>query len=130
VVKTSYQPFEHGWMLWSSQLGWYTQPVIYVVYADSTYQQFEDHSNPATIATGSTTPAPAGLEEPTMGFGQIWRSQQNVRQSLGWATAPELGGNGRFEMYLYGDMVWTSQTNKTYVFDPASKHVQVFDVSF
>jgi hypothetical protein len=33
-------------------------------------------------------------------------------------------------MFLHGDMIWTSQTNKTYVLYPESTRIRVFDVPF
>ena len=55
--------------------------------------------------------------EPTLGFGKVWRDEPGVREALGWATAGETPGVGRFQMFLYGDMIWISQTNQTYVFN-------------
>lgn len=129
-VKTSYQPFEHGAMLWSNQLGWYTSPVIYVLYADSTYQRLEDRFDPTTDAERGTDKPPSGLIEPTMGFGKVWRDEPNVRTRLGWATASETPGTGRFELFLLGEMAWITQTNQTYAFIRDSGKARVFNIPF
>jgi hypothetical protein len=50
-----------------------------------------------------------------------------VREALGWATTNETPGLGRFQLYSGGDMVWISQTDKTYIFTDVAR---VFDVSF
>lgn len=115
-------------MIWSDHIGWYAQSVVYVLYADSTYQRVEDTFDPAVDpVSGGETPPP-NLVEPALGFGKVWRDQPGVRQALGWATASEVAGTGRFQMFVGGDMVWIGQTNQTYVF---SDHVAtVFDIPF
>jgi hypothetical protein len=129
-VKTAYQPFEHGEMIWSDHFGWYERPVIYVIYADSTYQRFEDTFDPATDPTSGGETPPSGLEGPMLGFGKVWRNQPGVREALGWAASGETPGEGRFQMFFGGDMVWISQTNKTYVFVSSDNMVYVFDIPF
>jgi hypothetical protein len=127
-VQTSYQPFERGAMMWSDHIGWYAQPVVYVLYTDGTYQRFEDTFDPAVdSASGGETP-PNGLVEPALGFGKVWCDQPGVREVLGWATANETAGVGRFQTFLGGAMVWINQTNQTYVFSNGA--VYVFDVPF
>jgi hypothetical protein len=34
---------------------------------------------------------PPGLYQPIRGFGKLWRTHPEVRDRLGWATAPEQG---------------------------------------
>lgn len=115
-------------MIWSDHLGWYAQPVIYVLYDDATYQRLEDGFDSAVDpVSGGETP-PSGLVEPILGFGKVWRDQPGVRQALGWATAGEMPGSGRFQLFFGGDMVWISQTDQTYVF--SNGVVYVFDVPF
>ena len=72
----------------------------------------------------------AGLVQPSLGIGKVWRENAGVRQAIGWATNAELPGTGRFEMFLGGNMVYSSQTGKTFVFLSESKRVQAFDVAF
>jgi len=115
-------------MIWSDQIGWYPQPVVYVFYDDTTYQRFEDTFDPAVDpVSGGETP-PKGLVEPVLGFGKVWRDQPRVRQTLGWATAGETPGDGRFQMFSGGNMVWIGQTDQTYVFSDGM--VYVFDIPF
>ncbi|MFQ5594840.1 MAG: hypothetical protein ACE5HA_11905, partial [Anaerolineae bacterium] len=79
-VKTAYQPFEHGAMIWSDHIGWYPEAIVLVLYADSTYQRFEDTFDPEVDpARGGETP-PDGLVEPMLGFGKVWRAQPAVRE--------------------------------------------------
>ena len=127
-IKTSYQPFERGVMIWSDHIGWYAQPVIYAVYADSTYQRFNDTFDPAVDSVSGDEAAPRGMIEPILGFGKVWREQIGVRESLGWATAGEVPGVGKFQIFIHGDMIWIEQTGQTYVF--SEDVVRVFDVPF
>jgi hypothetical protein len=129
-VQTAYQPFERGEMIWSDHVAWYPQPVIYVLYADSTYQRFDDTFDPETDPVrGGQTPPP-GLVEPAYGFGTVWRDQPGVRERLGWATADETPGEGYFQMFLGGNMVWITQTDQTYVFVSGDNAVRAYDVRF
>ena len=48
--------------------------------------------------------------------------------TLGWATAGEVPGVGKFQMFTHGDMIWIDQTGQTYVFGEGV--VRVFDVPF
>jgi hypothetical protein len=129
-VQTAYQPFEHGEMIWSDHVGWYPQPVIYALYADSTYGRFDDAFDPAVDPVNGGQTPPSGLVEPNYGFGKAWREQPTVRERLGWALSDETPGTGYFQMFLGGNMVWISQTNQTYVFVSQDSAVQVFDVPF
>ncbi|RME45654.1 MAG: hypothetical protein D6791_10215 [Chloroflexi bacterium] len=127
-VKTAFQPFEHGAMIWSDHIGWYPQPVIYVLYADSTYERLEDTYDPEVDpVSGGETP-PEGLTEPILGFGKVWREQPGIRDRLGWGTTDESPGVGRFQLFWGGQMLWISQTNQTYVFTPT--RADVFQVPF
>ena len=114
-VKTSYQSFERGAMLWSNKTGWYGESIIYVLYADGSFERFQDTFDPNTDPViGGETP-PAGLIEPSLGFGKVWRKEPGVRESLGWATAEETPGPGRFQQFMAGNMIWLSQRGETYV---------------
>jgi hypothetical protein len=129
-VMTSYQTFERGAMLWSDHIGWYPQPVVYVLYADSRFDRFEDTADPTAVESGESERPPEGLRAPGLGFGEVWRTQPGVRAALGWATSSESPGAGRFQMFTGGDMVWASQTDQTYVFQPKLNVVSVFDIGF
>jgi hypothetical protein len=122
-VQTSYQPFEHGEMIWSDHVAWYPQPVICVLYADSTYQRLDDTFDPASDPIDSN-------QIPPRGFGKVWRDQPGVRKRLGWATSSATPGAGQFQMFLDGDMVWISQTNQTYVFLAKDSVVRAYNLPF
>lgn len=126
-MTTAFQPFERGVMIWSDHIGWHAQPVVYVLYADNTYRRYDDTYD-ATVdpVGGGETPA-NGLPEPILGFGQVWRKGPGVREALGWATANKTPGEGRFQLFDGGDMVWIRKTDKTYVFTDIAG---AFDFSF
>lgn len=126
TVKTSFQPFEHGVMIWSDHVAWYPQPIIYVLPNDGTYHRFNDTFNPETdAATGDEAP-PEGLVAPVLGFGKVWRMNTAMRDALGWATAPEQSGTGEFQMFERGEMLSLSQTEKIYVFLSDTGQVEIF----
>lgn len=72
-VQIVYQPYEHGAMIWSDHMGWYAQPVIYVLYPGLTYQRFDDTFDPAVDPDQTGEEAGNGLIEPGYGFGKVWR---------------------------------------------------------
>lgn len=129
-VQTAYQPFERGEMIWSDHVAWYPQPVIYVLYADSTYSRLDDTFDPEVDPIEGDQVPPPGLTEPAYGFGKAWRDQTGMRERLGWATSDETPGTGYFQMFLGGNMVWISQTSQTYVFLAKGSTVHVFNVPF
>jgi hypothetical protein len=126
-VETAFQAFERGLMIWSDHIGWYAQPVVYVLYTDGGYQRFDDTFDTAVDPTSDGETAPNGLVEPILGFGKVWRDRPHVREDLGWAVANETSGEGRFQLFVGGHMIWISQTDKIYVFTDKAR---AFDVSF
>ncbi len=67
----------------------YNQPApgrsdpAYHVYNDE-FSEGDPESDPAIVP-------PTGLYQPIRGFGLVWRTYPEVRDGLGWATAPEAG---------------------------------------
>jgi hypothetical protein len=43
------------------------------------------------------------------GFGKVWRANSDVRSGLGWALAPEAGGNAAMQRFERGWMLDLSQ---------------------
>ncbi len=119
-------------MIWSDHIGWYAQPIVFTLNGDSTYQSFQDSFDPSQDPVSSNATPPAGLVEPILGFGKVWREQPGVRDRLGWGKIEEVSGSGRFGMFSGGYMVWISQTNRTYVFVflQNADIVRVFDMPF
>jgi hypothetical protein len=93
------QYFERGLMVWIAD--WDDFYVFYRGKDEQGFQTFDWILEPVLRPGASEghrvgeTP-PAGLYEPVSGFGLIWRGEMegvraDVRQRLGWATAPEAG---------------------------------------
>jgi len=116
AVQTAYQPFEHGSMLWVSRTTNVAEKLIYVFFDDGTFQQFNDTWTEGEPVSGGLTP-PSGLYEPVRGFGKVWRegTGARVRERLGWATAPEKGGDGAYQRFDHGEMYWSSTIDKIWV---------------
>lgn len=116
AIQTAYQPFEHGSMLWISKTTYTQEWLIYVFFDDGTFQQFDDNWRDGDPANGNMSP-PTGLYEPQRGFGKVWRegTGAQVRERLGWATALEKGGDGAYQRFQYGEMYWSSTTDKIWV---------------
>jgi hypothetical protein len=85
------QPFEHGYMIWRDT------KEIYVVSTTATssgapsdsFWRVADTWNDTIPASDASIQAPGGKLQPVRGFGFVWRSNANVRNVLGWATANE-----------------------------------------
>jgi hypothetical protein len=81
------QSFEHGSMVWVAEWG-----VIYVLYGDGAspaWKPYADTWQEGDPIDDPALEAPPGLRQPIRGFGLLWRSEQGVRDRLGWATASE-----------------------------------------
>lgn len=87
------QRFQHGQMIWLKELDQF-----YIFY-DSELQAWPTNldffsrppASSAAVDPHSSETPPAGTIEPVGDFGLIWRTDEHVRQRLGWATAPEIG---------------------------------------
>jgi hypothetical protein len=117
VVKTAVEPFEHGTMLWMDKpAGYafpYSQPSIFVLFDDGTYQRFDDTYVEGQPNTCTPTP-PKGFVLPVRGFNKVWceGTGAKVRERLGWATAPETGDSGAWQLFDRGLMVASGPTVK------------------
>ena len=81
----AYEPFERGHMIWREDTR-----EIYVLYDDGDYETYLDtwqEGDPVVIPGAP----PPGLYAPVRGFGNLYASQPQVRERLGWATAEESG---------------------------------------
>ena len=90
----AWQTFERGVMVWRKNVGiWviYNTPQGWKVQADSWNEGMPEDSNPGLTA-------PSGYYKPIRGFGKVWQNN-DIRNLLGWATAPESTYMG-FVQYL------------------------------
>ena len=94
VGTAAYQPFQNGTMLWLQGNG-----TIYVLYANDQYETYADTFREGDPESDPALVTPAGLYQPVRGFGLVWRTNERVRDGLGWALAPEAGFQGWSQSY-------------------------------
>lgn len=106
------QAFEHGGMAWIGQ----SPAQIYVLFADGSFQRFNDtFQSGVDPDSGGLTP-PAGLLEPVRGFGKVWRESSVVQTGLGWATAPEVSTPAALQEFNQGLMMYLPARGDVLVF--------------
>ena len=94
VGNAAHQAFQGGTMIWLE--GNHT---IYVFYANGRYESYPDHFQEGDPESDPAIVPPAGLYQPMRGFGLVWRTNQQVRDGVGWALAPEAGFQGWGQSY-------------------------------
>ena len=77
------QPFERGSMYWRDT------GQIYALASSGQFWQITDSWSEGMPADDPAFSAPDGLMQPVRGFGLVWRSNESIRNALGWATLPE-----------------------------------------
>jgi len=93
-------------MIWLSNVGWYDTSVVYVLQEDTTYVRYDDIFD-AGLDTQTVEASPAeGLFVPIDALGKVWIDQPGVRESLGFATEPELTMETQMQMLERGEMVY------------------------
>lgn len=81
-----YQRFQNGHMVWVG-----SQDAIYVMYDDSVSPRWEvkrdffDEGEPEESPQYNSAPQ-SNLWQPRRGFGLLWRTNDAIRQRIGWAT--------------------------------------------
>lgn len=93
-TAAAHEPFEKGQMIWLQEvhIGDYQSSNQILVllntgdaaYYDDTWTESEPDRDPSIVP-------PAGFFQPIRGFGKLWRTNEQVRNSLGWATGEEIG---------------------------------------
>ncbi len=94
------QQFEHGVMIWVGE-----ENRIYVLFDDTIYTDgwaaFEDTWQEGDPVDDPSIIPPPGFYQPQRGFGLVWRDQPTIRDRLGWALAPEVGGDTAVQRTSY-----------------------------
>lgn len=94
------QAFEDGIMIWVE-----AEDRIYVLFDDTIYTDgwnaYEDTWEEGDPVDDPSLDPPPGLYQPQRGFGLVWREQPMVRDRLGWALAPEVGGDTAVQRTSY-----------------------------
>ncbi len=108
--SAAYQSFERGIMIWDG-----ATKSIWVLYNDHRADRTVD-----SWAGGDITwsdPTPAGRTLPQHGFGQVWTSNESIRNAVGWALGPEQGYTGTFQIAVTAD----TGTRVDYMTDPSGR---------
>lgn len=129
-IQVAEQVFEHGRLFWLQPVDQIWVMVVtregggeWSVYQD-TFEEGEIEFDP------QLTP-PAGVQQPTRGFGKLWRDNPEVREALGWAITPEFGYVTRYEYHRIapdrqdGYHLLTSLYEETFRFNEADSTWQL-----
>ncbi|MCD4685381.1 MAG: hypothetical protein K8S97_05555 [Anaerolineae bacterium] len=95
VSMEAEQTFERGRMIWVE-----VQDRIYVIFEDGrspAWAQYPDNFREGDPDRDEGLVPPPGLVQPVRGFGLIWRTNERVRERLGWATSPEVSFEGMLQ---------------------------------
>jgi hypothetical protein len=95
--RMAFQQFQGGFMVWSGPDG-----PIYAFYDGGFFKIFQDEFIEGDPESDPSIVPPAGLEQPIRGFGLVWRTNEHVRERLGWATEHERGYDGWSQSFSDG----------------------------
>lgn len=114
------QPFERGAIVWVKVDTFSDQAVMYSVYFDSTrnslvWEAYTDTWTEGQPESDGETP-PVGLYAPTRSIGKLWRENQHLRDTLGWATGPALEEQGFLQMFTNSDVLYRASTDRVFIF--------------
>ncbi len=97
-IYVAEQPFQRGRMFWLEPTGqiWV---MIETAPGVGLWQVYEDRFREGDLEFDAALVAPEGLLQPIRGFGLVWRTGENVRQEIGWATDIEVGFVSNYEYH-------------------------------
>ncbi|HUS17984.1 MAG TPA: hypothetical protein VM536_23555, partial [Chloroflexia bacterium] len=109
-ASTAIEPFERGRMFFvaATDQAPYPGRSIFTLLANGTYKWAADAYVEGAPPACSPKP-PANRFVPVRGFNKVWCADQ---QTLGWALAPEQGGDGAWQRFDNGVLYWTGGTNE------------------
>lgn len=93
------QPFERGEMIWRDTRQ------IYALAVSGQFWQVADTWQEGMPADDPAFAPPGGLIQPVRGFGLVWRSNQAIRDALGWGTLAEAPYSGTWQDFERGAML-------------------------
>jgi len=108
-ISAARQPFQNGTMLWLSG------EIVVLYDLNSTLESYPDTFTEGVDPETSSDTPPNGLFTPVRGFLKVWNNQPNVRNGLGWATAPEQGATATVLSFDNGRMVWLAGSSQILV---------------
>lgn len=100
-IQVAEQVFENGRMFWLQPTG---QIWVMIVSSEGRgdWQIYEDNFVEGEPESDPELVPPDGMEQPTRGFGKLWRDNPDLREALGWAITPEFGFVTRYEYHPGG----------------------------
>ena len=102
-IQVAEQVFENGRMFWIGP----TQQIWVMIITDEgrgDWRIFEDSFVEGEAEFDPEIVPPEGLEQPTRGFGKLWRENPDLREALGWAITPEFGFVTNYEYHPVGNI--------------------------
>ena len=100
-IQVAEQVFENGRMFWIGP----TQQIWVMILTGEgrgDWRIFEDSFVEGEEEFDPEIVPPEGLEQPTRGFGKLWRENPDLREALGWAVTPEFGFVTAYEYHPVG----------------------------
>lgn len=85
VTSAAYQPYQNGFMVWHANSG----TVFVFTGVNSGFSSSFAQPYLESLGDNPFGAAPPNLVRPINGFGRVWGNLEWVRDTLGWATAPE-----------------------------------------
>lgn len=102
------EPVKQIWVTWTNERG------------ETIWSVFDDAFEEGMMESDDNIVPPEGLFQPERGFGLLWRTNDGVRDQIGWAIEPEFGYVTRYE-YRAGGIV--TESNE-YVAGPGRHIIQ------
>jgi hypothetical protein len=102
-IQVAEQVFENGRMFWFQP----TEQIWVMIVTgegEGDWRIYEDTFVEGELESDPDIEPPDGLEQPTRGFGKLWRENPDVREALGWAVTPEFGFVTRYEYHPGGEV--------------------------
>jgi hypothetical protein len=114
VIWAAWEPFQHGEMLWRSDLDW-TYALHQQNGADASLGDWSTGKDTwkwdQSFPDGHGLPPPPGLLEPVRGFGHAWyKFLGGPDSALGWAKSQEKGFCANLQPFEKGIIVHSSNT--------------------
>ncbi len=95
VSNAAGQDFEGGRVLWYQAAGVYDTPTLYVIYNSGAWEAYPDQWNVSLPFDDPNLTPPDDRVQPVAGIGYLWRTNDTVRDRLGWAYEDEAAFTGR-----------------------------------
>ncbi|MBX3086650.1 MAG: hypothetical protein KF716_33760 [Anaerolineae bacterium] len=121
TVNLVQQPFQKGLMIWrdTKQIYVLSSVAIQQGAAMDTLWIVPDQWNDSIPASDGSYIPPDGLIQPVRGFGYVWRSNQQIRDTIGWALAGEQPYQGIWQDFERGWLM-TGADGNVYVLIPGN----------